>query len=758
MDIVTFGRTIKQKYPQYANMDDEVLGNLMLQKYPQYKTKITGAQKTVEEQQKAINLEKSKIELEKAKKEQVPSKPLSSYLPQTTPTTQPIATPTTVSTPTTKTVKPPIEGAFEDVEPQRPQAESLLGKAGQFAKGVGDFLMPQTMKMYGQAFDAISKGKQIADDPNIAPEQKQKMILDLMQQTTSEQDKRKLKATLELASYAVPAGKGITGLMKMGAAAGALRGASEGETALPDVGNILAGTASGAIAGGVLGVGGKALSGAGKLIKWGKEGLEDMAVKSIGKASPSAFVDAVQSHGIDLNKLITKYFPRNADYDVVLGEINKRGTGGILKQGLSEAEAKIQEHISIAGASQKFPIQPFVKEMLREVRSLKKVPGNEKVAQGLAEFVDATGKLYKNGITAKRLMEIKRIADSKFGEAVVNEQTGSVAAQGQKMLANWSRNTLKTVYPEIADALDAQTEIYTLRPVLEKARGIMKTQGSLIRTGANVNLNPITWIEAALYSPKVASKFIPKEKTVSPIMSSAGAVLPQIGKGTQIAGTQLGATVGARSLEPGVQKKADSYQGEYQPAPGEEIQKDIKHEDILPQVGPSIQELRIGYEQALVAGDDKAADRLKGMIDMREKAEKATKDAKTPTTLDRFIDDLEDLYFPPEMGSKGLSAGESTVGLPGIVTRGGVETGKLLNQDYVDKLAAYKNMRIIVLGMVNKARMAGTLQPSELATLLEETPNEYTSTRTAKAWFNNARKILRGVDISKQSPAIVTEY
>jgi len=46
MDIAQFGQTIKQKYPQYQDMDDIDLGNRMLTKYPQYNDMITETKPT----------------------------------------------------------------------------------------------------------------------------------------------------------------------------------------------------------------------------------------------------------------------------------------------------------------------------------------------------------------------------------------------------------------------------------------------------------------------------------------------------------------------------------------------------------------------------------------------------------------------------------------------------------------------------------------------------------------------------------------
>lgn len=51
MDIAQFGQTIKQKYPEYQDMDDADLGQRMLSKYPQYQDMITAPTQPVQPQQ-----------------------------------------------------------------------------------------------------------------------------------------------------------------------------------------------------------------------------------------------------------------------------------------------------------------------------------------------------------------------------------------------------------------------------------------------------------------------------------------------------------------------------------------------------------------------------------------------------------------------------------------------------------------------------------------------------------------------------------
>ena len=75
MDIKQFAQSIKQKYPQYNTIDDDVLGNMMISKYPQYKAKITGFTPSVEDEIKSVSLERNKLALEADRKSMAPYVP-----------------------------------------------------------------------------------------------------------------------------------------------------------------------------------------------------------------------------------------------------------------------------------------------------------------------------------------------------------------------------------------------------------------------------------------------------------------------------------------------------------------------------------------------------------------------------------------------------------------------------------------------------------------------------------------------------------
>lgn len=323
-----------------------------------------------------------------------------------------------------------------------------------------------------------------------------------------------LRRTAGAMSYVVPAGGTIKTAAALGAVSGALYGFSEDGAGIEDV---LLGAAGGAAGGAAVSVlskaGGAILSRSRKAIQ---ETLEETATKSITKATPSAWRKAVEQHGLDLNALTKKFFPKGGTYDDLLGPIGDRGTGGIFRKVIQKSEAAIQKVLKSTNKNTTIPVDDFVTALQKEAKNIAKMPGNEANAEALEAFIKGVIAKYGKGITPKQLLALKRAADSKFGRAVVDEATGSATAQAQKMFANAARTTLKKLFPEIKEALETETEVYTIRPVLQHARAILKTQGSSIRVGSMKGksltdlINPISWFESYMADPKRASQFLMK--------------------------------------------------------------------------------------------------------------------------------------------------------------------------------------------------------------------------------------------------------
>lgn len=286
------------------------------------------------------------------------------------------------------------------------------------------------------------------------------------------------------------------------------------ETALGAVGGV-----AGKVVGKGLSIGGKLLSkGAGKAVG----NLSDEAAQSISKASPTAWRKAAEQHGVDLNNLIKKHVSSGSGYDDLIGEVAKRSNGGTIGKSLEVAEKQIQSTVTGAGRNIRIPADVFMQDLKAEAKVLAMIPGNENKIQAINRIVTSFAKQYKNGVSVKRALDLKRVADSKFGQAVVNDEVGSTATMAQKMIANASRSSIKKMFPEIADALDVQSELLTLKPIFSHARAITKTGGSSIRLG-RIGLNPATWFEAYLDSPERASKLLNM-----PSMSGGLGASPQI--------------------------------------------------------------------------------------------------------------------------------------------------------------------------------------------------------------------------------------
>lgn len=383
-----------------------------------------------------------------------------------------------------------------------------------------------------------------------------------------------IKGGVGTAAMFVPGGKAAKTRIATGALSGGLSGFGASKK-----GEELASTAGGAVTGALISgaieapgaIKNKVIKPLFNKSKKATQGsLEETAIKSITKASPTAWRNAAEQHGLDLNALTKKYFPKGGTYDDLLGPIKDRGNGGTFKEVIQKSEGEINKVLKSGNANTRISIDDFVKELKKEAKTIAKMPGNEGNVEALNEFIKGTVAKYGKGITPKQMLTLKRAADSKFGQAVADETTGSATAQAQKMFANSARSTLKKLFPEIKDALDTETEVYTIRPVLSHARSILKTQGSSIRVGSmkgkslNDLLNPLSWVESYMADPKRASNFLIKggdEAAQSilkqPVKSPSGLITPanRIATGTLIAGG-----AGGREEQPGMEDQTNNTQ------------------------------------------------------------------------------------------------------------------------------------------------------------------------------------------------------
>lgn len=440
--------------------------------------------------------------------------------------------------------------------------KGLLEKAG-------DFLIPQTMDRYRKAFQTF--------DPNVSKEQKIKNYEEL------KSAKSNAKGALELGSYVVPAGKGIGGIMKAGSMMGAMRGASEGEDF--DSNAILGGAVGGAALGGIAG-------GVGKVLGGMRNKISQSAVQNLGKGTPTMWQKAAEQHGVDLNEIIRKYFPKGADYDKVLGGISDRSKGGMLGDLIKSAEAEIQATAKAAGTNVRIIPTDLIAALKVEAQNIGRELGGGSRKAAIDKIIKETAKKYNKGITVNQAIKTLRYANEKFGKNIVEVNAGdAVATAAQKLEGNTLRSVLKSMFPNIAKALDTQSEVYTLRPVLSRARAILNTEGSAIRAGqmANVNLlNPLSWgniVDVAMQNPKTASKWMKSE--------GLGSVSDAMTKGSAVVGSVIGSKVGSALTPKESQNVSDTVNSGTDPYQNEQGQGNLNHDNSLPQ---NPQAISIGTE------------------------------------------------------------------------------------------------------------------------------------------------------------------
>jgi len=330
-------------------------------------------------------------------------------------------------------------------------------------------------------------------------------------------------------SNIIPTGAGIVGTIgggivggPVGAAAGGAAGSALGERLRQKITGedyspekMLSEAAWGSL-GGIGGKAIKAASVAGKTAT--KEGAKQLAKKSLasqaggfakekaaasfGKLSPTVIRKASEA-GHDLNKLLIKYKNLGNNYDEILGPISAKGKGGNLGRVLGEAEDVIQSISKTAGSNIRISGDNIISALKSEAESMASVLGGEAKAKALNEIIEQAEKKYAKGITVKQALNIVRKANSKFGKSILETSGDAVATSAQKLEANDLRNSLKSMFPEMGDALDMQSELLTLRPVLNNARAA--TKAGKVALGRLDVTRPGTVVDSALNNPRLAN-------------------------------------------------------------------------------------------------------------------------------------------------------------------------------------------------------------------------------------------------------------
>lgn len=248
-----------------------------------------------------------------------------------------------------------------------------------------------------------------------------------------------------------------------------------------------------------------------KVIGVGAKAADDVGRSSaafFGKATPSAWTKGMTEAGKDLNKLIGKYVPKGSTVDDMVGPVAERGRGGVLGKLLKGSEDDIQKVIASQGDEVVATTDDIIKPLLKKRASMLKDISKKDQVQVIDDAIEWYKRTFPNGFTAADALEMKRSGDSQFGKAVVDETTGAINNQIKKLETNMLREKLKSAFPDIAEALNTQSDLLTLRPIMQAAAGTQNTAGSSIRRGSLQAIDlgrPATWIDPILANPKVAS-------------------------------------------------------------------------------------------------------------------------------------------------------------------------------------------------------------------------------------------------------------
>lgn len=362
-------------------------------------------------------------------------------------------------------------------------------------KGALNFLAPQTVKQYQQVGDIFTNQDKYRKNPELA------------NQAVQDVQNRQGKSALELLSFLTPYGKGaniatkaiIPGLMQ-----GGLLGLSKDEASAESVGQsaLTGGLVGGAfgLPGAIARTGGKAIQ---KMLGITPEVIAEKGAANFLKGTPSQYAKVIEQHGVNPNELVKKYVPKGVGYDEMLGATGERAKGGIIGTKLSQAEGKIQQTIKAAGSNQKISGQPIITALKEELKSLKGRLGDETKEKALEKIIAQAEQKYKDGSTLKKATDTLRSANSRFGASILETEAGAVATSAQKVEANALRRVLKDLYPELKDALDTQSDLLTLRPMINTARAKLLSSGT--KAGGIDFTRPGTLIEPVLQRPEVAS-------------------------------------------------------------------------------------------------------------------------------------------------------------------------------------------------------------------------------------------------------------
>jgi hypothetical protein len=224
----------------------------------------------------------------------------------------------------------------------------------------------------------------------------------------------------------------------------------------------------------------------------------------------------------------------------------------------------------------------------------------------LTKIIDEAKDKWKAGKTVKQARDILRSANRKFGRSIVETEKGAVATSAQKIEGNAVRRTLRRLFPEIADALDEEASLLTLRPLLGRARAAGIANPSIL---PQISLTrPLSMIEGILGQRQIATRLARLGGVAAPeVAEEVGeqAVSRTLRQRLNQLGAPLGELLARRSLGPQLVGGALGEQPQQGLTPDNIITNRLVDQGILPESEREIFP-QVGQVQAAETGPTQA--------------------------------------------------------------------------------------------------------------------------------------------------------
>lgn len=618
------------------------------------------------------------------------------------------------------------EGQFQDTQKQYMDIANTYTNKGVELNKAGK--KDEARKMFQLAQETIAKAQADADARIGEAEQGKKDVV---------------KGGVGTAAFFVPGGVAGKGLVPAATRVGSgmLAGGMSG-FGTSEEGQELESTAGGAVVGGVL-TGALELAGA---------GLSKLKASRAAKAASSATVPKVDEKILNPQVRASAYYSQNKEQLVkTANDLGLTGTADDMLDQIGShadrANKQIQSMLKTAPEMDGNKIGDIFIEQVDNNTNF--VPGDKAWEKQFAQTAKRVEKLGVN----PRPEEVYKLKSDLRGEL---DKTFTKLAKGNENLTPMEETKLALFY-SLKDSLDTVSpEIRTINNVQhtmdDLAQGLVKSankDGNVVfklPVGGDVPL-PVTKQKlsttAGAAAQNLGGKAVATAKAVDKGITAVDQALGQTGRNVVIANT------------------VDAMGNPTQPAPTEQQTSTTPADQLGMEAasataqtpdtsgtvtGYTVEQLGQALTAATLAQDKQAVSELKTLYALEQQYQKDHKKTATATKAERLndvlgksLDQMEKLYFT----DKGdLSAGATTTGVGGVVSKANQARKKAFSQDFNDRLESYNQMKTLAIGIINKAREAGVLNAGEFEQMMAATPNENTSKKVAQDWFKNVKELL----------------